>query len=312
MSQLFFDRLSRGPLVCDGGMGTQLMARGMGPGVCGETWNTDRPADVAAVHRDYRDAGCDLLTTNTFRGCSTALAGHGLADRVVELNLAGARNAKTVADEVADAMARPFVMGDIGPFGDFLEPMGDTTPQQLREIFRQQVQALAQGGVDGVIIETMSDANEVAEAIAAAKAVRPDWPVIATYAFERGIDGTSFHTMMGLTPADAVRKTFEAGADVVGTNCGTSLSLEDYLRLAEQIMAAAKALGASCDQRIIVQPNAGAPVQVDGKLIHPASPADMATLAVKLRDVGVRIIGGCCGTTPAHLRAMASAIRAGA
>ncbi len=304
MTTRFLQRLNQGTLVCDGGMGTQLFGRGMQPGVCGEIWNINRPDDVMAIHRDYRDAGCDLLTTNTFRGCITALKAHGLGNRADELNLAGARNARRVADENAntDAEARPFVMGDIGPFGDFLEPMGDTTPAQLREIFRRQIDALATGGADGIIIETMADANEVAEAIAAAKEIRKDWPVIATYAFDRGAND-SFHTMMGLTPEQAMRQTINAGADVVGANCGTSLSLEDYLRLANQLVAAAG------DVPVIVQPNAGAPMQIDGKLVHPASAADMAALAVKLRDAGVRIIGGCCGTTPAHLRAMASALK---
>lgn len=296
MAQLgLLDRIRRGTVVCDGGMGTQLMARGMTPGTCSESWNASHAADVQAIHQAYRDAGCQLLTTNTFGGTRTSLDKHGFGEQVAQLNAAGATLARQAAGEAC------LVLGDVGPFGDFLEPMGDTTPEQLLAIFTEQMQALKAGGADAIIIETMSDPNEVAIAIQAAKGVA-DWPVIATYAFAHAEAGT-FRTMMGTSVRDAVTRAIEAGADVVGANCGTSLSLEDYVVLATQLVAAAG------NTPVILQPNAGSPQTVDGKLIYLAKPDEMADLARKLVKAGVKVIGGCCGTNPGHLAAMAAAVR---
>lgn len=287
--------LKRRTIVCDGGMGTQLMARGMKSGTCPETWNTSHEQDVKAIHAAYRDAGCDLLTTNTFGGTKTSLDKHGHGAEAAALNEAGARLAKSVAGESC------LVLGDVGPFGDFLEPVGDMTPEQLELIFTEQLQALSAGGVDAVIIETMSDTSEMAVAIRAAKKLR-NWPVIASYAFAHGEAGT-FRTMMGPTAADAVRAAIDAGADVVGSNCGTSLSLDDYVKLAEQLVKAAG------DTPVILQPNAGAPQMVGGNLSYLAKPQEMAELARKLVASGVKIVGGCCGTTPDHLKAIAAAVK---
>ena len=191
-------------------------------------------------------------------------------------------------------------MADIGPFGGFLEPLGDTTTEQLAEIFTEQLAAMYGNGADGAIIETMSDASEIAVAIKAAKAV-DSRPVIATYAFEKG--GDNFHTMMGTNAGDAMKAVIDAGADIVGSNCGTSLSLDDYLVLAKELVDAAG------DTPVILQPNAGSPVIVDGETVHTATPEDMAGIVGKLLDIGVRVIGGCCGTTPDHLRAMGVAMK---
>lgn len=280
-------------VVCDGGMGTQLMARGMQPGECPELWNRTQPDHVRAIHAAYRDAGCQLLTTNTFGGTSTTLGKHGHGDDVEELNTAGARLAREAAG------GKCLVMGDVGPFGDFLEPVGDTTLDQLREIFCRQLNALATGGADGIIIETMSDATELSVAVAAAKAVST-WPVIATFAYAHGEAGT-FRTMMGTSAEDATKAAIDAGADIVGSNCGTSLSLDDYVRLADAIVSAAGSTP------VILQPNAGAPQMIAGKLTYLAKPQDMAHLATRLINAGVKVVGGCCGTTPDHLRAMAAA-----
>ena len=288
--------LQRRTIVCDGGMGTQLMARGMQVGTCPETWNTSHPQDVKAIHAAYRDAGCDLLTTNTFGGTKSSLDKHGHGGEAALLNEAGAKLAKSAAGDNC------LVLGDVGPFGDFLEPVGDTTPEQLDAIFTEQFQALSAGGVDAVIIETMSDTAEMAVAIRAAKKLR-DWPVIATYAFAHGETGV-FRTMMGPTVVDAVRAAIEAGADVVGANCGTSLSLDDYVKLAEQLV---KAAGST---PVILQPNAGAPQMTGGNLSYLAKPQEMAELARRLVASGVKIVGGCCGTTPDHLKAMAAALKA--
>jgi methionine synthase I (cobalamin-dependent) len=290
--EAFLDRLAQRPLLADGGMGTQLMARGLMPGVSGELWNIDQPEAIQAIHRDYREAGCDLLTTNSFQGTRQALMMHGLSEKVAEVNTAAARNARAAADGA-------LVMGDVGPFGGFLEPMGETTPEQLEEIFTEQLAALQAGGADLIVVETMSDPQESAAAIRAAK-LAGDWPVIATFAFQKVPDG--FATMMGTSPGEAIARVRDAGADVVGANCGTALSLADYLDLARALVSAAG------ETPVIVQPNAGAPEEQDGTLHWPASPDDMADLVPQLLDAGVRIIGGCCGTTPNHLAAMARAL----
>jgi 5-methyltetrahydrofolate--homocysteine methyltransferase len=287
--------LASRPLICDGAMGTQLMARGLPSGACGEEWNIKRPAEVEAIQRAYREAGCDLLTTNTFGASSAALDRHGLADRVAEINRAGAEIASRAAG------AGGWVLGDVGPFGGFLEPVGDMLPEKLLEIFKEQVAALSEGGADAIIIETMSDPAEMTVAIEAARAASTR-PIIATYAFAKG-DGQSFRTMMGTNVADAIDQAIDAGADVVGANCGTALDLSDYLRLAEQI--------AKCPGKAgrILQPNAGSPQTSEGKLVYPGQPADMAAIVAPLLKMGFGIIGGCCGTTPEHLKAMAGAAK---
>ncbi len=301
MANALTDRIAARVVMCDGGMGTQLMAAGLTTGGCGVLWNVHHPELIEQIHRRYCDAGCELITTNTFQGSRTALGMHSLSDRAAELNRAGAVVAKRAAI-AADGDEPPLVMADIGPFGGFLEPLGDTTPQQLTAIFSEQLEAMREGGADGVIVETMSDPQELAVAVRTARAMG-DWPIIAMFAFEKAGDasGNSFHTMMGTKPADAMAAAIEAGADVVGTNCGTSLSLDDYAQLAKQLVEAAGG------KPVIVQPNAGAPQMIDGQSVHPAGPGEMAAIVPRLIDVGVRVIGGCCGTTPEHLKAMAAA-----
>jgi 5-methyltetrahydrofolate--homocysteine methyltransferase len=290
-------------MICDGAMGTLLMARGLESGACGEAWNVERPGDVAAIHRSYVEAGCDLVITNTFGGTTGALERHGLAGRADALNLAGAAVARTAAG------GRAVVLGDIGPFGGFLEPVGDAAEPDVRAMFDRQVAALRAGGADGIVVETMADPRELALAVRAARAAG-DWPVVATYAFGRSGDGgdgsAGFRTMMGTTVEQAVGAAIDAGADVVGANCGSGLTLDDYLRLAAALVAAAGSTP------VILQPNAGAPQATGGgAAAYAATPADMARLVGPLIGAGVRIIGGCCGTTPSHLRAMAAAARGG-
>lgn len=281
-------------LVCDGAMGTQLMKRGMRPGECGMLWNIDRPDDVAHVHREYFKAGCQLITTNSFGGSRVALDQHGMAGRVAELNLASARLVRQVVGQDA------WVLGDVGPFGGFLEPVGDVTEAQLGEIFREQIAALIEGGADAILVETMSDPNEAAVAVRTAKQLS-SIPVIATFAFQKA--GGEFRTMMGSAVADVVNASIQAGADIVGANCGTSLNLDDYVTLAEALVTAAGRVP------VIVQPNAGSPKMMGADAVYDALPEGMAQLALRLRKAGVRVIGGCCGTTPAHLEAMARALR---
>jgi 5-methyltetrahydrofolate--homocysteine methyltransferase len=282
-----------GALVCDGAMGTQLMLRGLTPGECGMRWNQDRADDVLAVHRAYAGAGCQLITTNSFGGTRTMLARHGLEASGSDWNARASALARQAAGPGG------WVLGDVGPFGDFLEPLGDMTADELRGIFSEQITALVAGGADAILVETMSDPAEAAVGVAAAKSVA-GVPVIVTFAFQKA--GAEFRTMMGATVAGALGAALEAGADIVGANCGTDLSLDDYALLAAEIVRAAG------DAPAILQPNAGAPKQTPDGVRYDATPGEMADAALRLRAAGIAIIGGCCGTTPAHLAAMSRAL----
>jgi len=288
--------LAARPLLGDGAMGTQLFARGLGSGDCGMLWNTERAELVRSVHDAYRQAGCNLITTNTFGGTAYALALHGTgtAERMAELNRAGAQVAREVANNSA------WVLGDVGPFGDFLEPLGDMEADELHSMFRAQIAALADGGVDAILIETMSDPAEMEIALSAAKEAT-SLPVLATYAFQKSSDGT-FRTMMGITVDETVERAVAAGADIVGANCGVELSFPDYLELARQIVRSAG------KTPVILQPNAGSPQIVDGETRYNATPDEMAAVVKPLLDIGVRIVGGCCGTSPTLLAAMSRKI----
>lgn len=285
--------LQHGPVLADGAMGTQLLAAGLPAGTCAEQWNVDHSDVVAGIHRAYRHAGCQLITTNTFGGCRLALARHGLAEHTHTFNRIGAAQARAAGGTEAK------VLGDIGPFGGFLEPLGDTSPDELHEAFYEQARALHEGGADIGLVETMADPQEMTVAVKAAKSAA-SWPVIATFAFDVTGD-RHYHTMMGATVVQAVEHAIAAGADAVGANCGTGLSLDDYVQLAGQLVRATESRGGV---PVIIQANAGAPRMIDGRLVHPASPDEMAAMVPRLLNEGVRIIGGCCGTSPNHLRAM--------
>ena len=193
------------------------------------------------------------------------------------------------------------MLGDVGPFGDFLEPVGDVTADELRAAFQLQIAALLEGGADAILVETMSDPAEAVVGVEAAKACNPKIPVIVTYSFQKTATG-EFRTMMGTTAAEAMNRAIAAGADIVGTNCGTALSLDDYVELARQLVAAAG------KTPVIVQPNAGSPHTENGCTIYKATPEQMAGTAKRLLATGVRIIGGCCGTAPEHLAAMSRVV----
>ena len=295
MNNLLAELLLR-PLTCDGGMGTQLIARGMQSGECGMLWNLNRASDIREVHEAYRQAGCNLVTTNSFGGTASVLGRHGMQDRVAELNRAAAALAREAAGDAA------WVLGDVGPFGDFLDPYGDMLPEELQPIFRAQIEALLAGGADAILVETMVDPAEVEVGVAAAREVSSTVPVIATYAFQKSPQG-AFHTIMGTTVEQAVERALAAGANIVGANCGTALGLDDYVELARQLVAAAGTAP------VILQPNAGAPRTVGEETVYDATPEQMAATAAALVAAGVRIVGGCCGTTPAHLAAMAKLVR---
>ncbi len=295
MKRNLMEELAVRPVCGDGAMGTLLMARGMTSGACGMAWNIDRADDVKAIHDAYRAAGSQLITTNSFGGSRFVLDHHGRAADVRALNLAAAQVARAAAGEDA------WVLGDVGPCGDFLEPVGDLTPDEVRDAFRDQIEALLEGGADAILVETMSDPAEMVLGIEAALSCNPEIPVIATYAFQKTATG-EFRTMMGTPVNEAISRAVEAGAKIVGANCGAALDLDDYVSLCKEIAAAAG--GAY----VIIQPNAGAPQQVNGRTLYLATPEQMAETSTRLLEAGARIVGGCCGTTPAHIAAIAGAL----
>lgn len=291
----FRDALAAGRIrVGDGAMGTMLQGLGLDDGGAPEAWNVDHPERVASVLEAYATAGANLLTTNTFGGTRPRLEMHGLGERVGELNEAAAQVARRVADRHRDC----YVLGDVGPIGDLMEPMGTLTPAGAEEIFAEQISALVAGGVDAIVIETMSDLDEVRAAVAATRRVSPDLPIAATLSFD-----TNLRTMMGVTPERAVREIAALGVDVVGANCGRGT---DEMRVIAAELVAARPPGVA----LIVASNAGLPELVGGEFVYTGTPEEMAAFAREVAAAGVDVIGACCGSTPEHVAAIAAALRA--
>jgi len=282
-----------GTVLLDGGMGTLLQEQGLDDGGSGELWNVERPDVIAGLHEEYAKAGARILTTNTFGGTRPRLAMHGLADRLHELNQAGA----AVATEVARRHGI-LVAGDLCPTGELLSPLGTMEPAQAQELFEEQLVALRDGGIDVVLIETMSDLGEVEAAVAAARQVVPDLPVITTLSFD-----TNLRTMMGVRPADAVTSLAALGVDAVGANCGRGPG--EMQAIAEQLTQA------RVDGVLVVaKSNAGLPQLVGDRFEYDVPPDELAVHARALQGLGVDLIGACCGSTPAHIAAMGRALTA--
>ena len=286
------DALDDGPLLGDGAMGTMLQDLGNDEGGAPELWNVERIDVVEGVLEGYAAAGSRLITTNTFGGTRARLQMHGLEDRVEELNQAAAE----LARRVADRHPVTFVLGDIGPSGELMEPMGDLTIDSAAELFGEQIRGLVAGGVDGILIETMSDLSEIEAAVTAARKEAPGLPVFATLSFD-----TNLRTMMGVSPAMAVQALAEMGVDVLGANCGRGL---DEMR----IIAAQLAEAGAGRVRLMVQSNAGLPKLQGDTFVFDGTPEEMAGYAVEMRDLGFTVIGACCGSTPAHIAAMREAL----
>jgi 5-methyltetrahydrofolate--homocysteine methyltransferase len=286
------DARDDGPLLGDGAMGTMLQDLGNDEGGAPELWNVERVDVVEGVLEGYASSGSRLLTTNTFGGTRARLQMHGLEDRVEELNQAAAALARSVADRHPGT----FVLGDIGPSGELMEPMGDLTIDSAAELFAEQVRGLVAGGVDGILIETMSDLSEVEAAVTAARKEAPGLPIFATLSFD-----TNLRTMMGVSPAMAVQAISDMGVDVVGANCGRGL---DEMR----IIAAQLAEAGAGRVRLMVQSNAGLPKLQGDTFVFDGTPEEMAGYAVEMRDLGFTVIGACCGSTPAHIAAMRDAL----
>jgi 5-methyltetrahydrofolate--homocysteine methyltransferase len=274
--------------VGDGAMGTMLQSAGLDDGGAPELWNVERADEIESILTSYADAGAQLLTTNTFGGSRPRLQMHGLEDRVHELNKAAAEIARRVADAHVDV----FVMGDVGPSGELLEPMGTLTPESAQELFAEQIEGLVAGGVDAIVIETMSDLAEVRAAVDAARQVAPELPIFATLSFD-----TNLHTMMGVSPEQAVVELSSIGADVVGANCGRGF--EEMTTIAQK-MAEARPEGTL----LFMQSNAGLPELVGADFIYNGTPEGMAELAAALKDMGVDVVGSCCGSTAEHTAAI--------
>jgi methionine synthase I (cobalamin-dependent) len=278
-------------VLLDGGMGTLLQENGLDDGGAGELWNVERPEVVEKIHAAYAEAGARLLTTNTFGGTRPRLAMHGLEDRVHDVNRAGAEIATRVARRYG-----AYVAGDLGPTGELLAPLGTMGEDDARALFEEQLTGLRDGGIDVVLIETMSDLGEVVAAIEAARRVVPDVPVIATLSFD-----TNLRSMMGVRPADAVAALAEAGVDAVGANCGRGP--EEMELIAAELVKARVG-----DVLIVAQSNAGLPQLVGDQFEYDAPPEELADHARALRDLGVDLVGACCGSTPEHVAAMNRAL----
>lgn len=287
-----YEALEKGILISDGAMGTMLQGKGLTDGGAPELWNVENPIAIEEVLEEYAAAGANLITTNTFGGTRGRLQMHGLEDRLFELNKAGAE----IARKVADRHPGCFVMGDVGPSGELMEPMGTMTVDEAKALFADQIKALVAGGVDAILIETMSDLQEVEAAVKAAKEVAPELPVIVTFSFD-----TNMRTMMGVKPEVAVKTLAAEGVRIIGANCGRGV---DEMRIIAKELTGARPEGVF----IITQSNAGLPKLVGDEFIYDGTPEEMAKYAQDMKDLGVNVIGSCCGSSPAHTKAMAATV----
>jgi methionine synthase I (cobalamin-dependent)/5,10-methylenetetrahydrofolate reductase len=288
----FLSRVKQSPILCDGAMGTLLYAKGIFINRSYDELNLSQPELIRGIHHEYLQAGAEIIETNTFGANSFRMARHSLADKVVETNRAGARLARDAAKSFD-----VWVAGSVGPLGTRIEPLGKTSFQEARAAFREQIEALAEGGVDLLILETFGYLEEIHQAILAAKDVHPQLPLVAQVTIDE--DG---NCLDGSDPETFVPRLEEWGADVIGCNC--SVGPVAMLDAMERVRAATSL-------PLAAQPNAGIPRSVDGRNIYLCSPEYMASYARKFVAAGVRVVGGCCGTTPEHIRVMKSALRVG-
>lgn len=279
-------------LAYDGAWGTFLIRQGWRPGECPELWSLEHPEKVLNVAKSYIDAGSDLIGTNSFGGSIFKFERYGLEARVDEINQAAARISRQAAGD------EHWVLGSIGPSGK-MTVTGEVEEEDFYRAFGDQAEALAKGGADGICVESMSALDEAQAAVKAAKD-RTDLVVVASFTFEPTVQG-EFRTMMGVSPAEAVRGAGNAGADIVSTNCGKGYDgIEQVLREMREAVP---------EIPLMIYPNAGIPENREGEDVFPATPEDMAAQVPLWRKTGASIIGGCCGTTPDHIRAIKRAIK---
>ncbi|MCB2209654.1 bifunctional homocysteine S-methyltransferase/methylenetetrahydrofolate reductase [bacterium] len=290
----FIQRLNQSsrPVITDGAMGTLLHGRGVEIDACFDELNLLNPATVAEIHREYIDAGAEVIKTNTFGANRIKLERHGLDDRVSEVNTAAVQLARRVVDA---SFKEVLIAGDVGPLGLPLAPFGHIQPEEAFEIYKEQVLALIEAGVDLILIETMVDLYAVREAVRAVHAVDESMPVIASMTFTR-----DRRTLLGDTPRKVAEQMAGYGVDVIGVNCsGGPVQL---LRILQRMKQAVP------DGRFSIMPNAGFPARVGGRIMYPAGPEYFHDYALSFWQAGADVIGGCCGTTPAHIAVMAKAI----
>jgi homocysteine S-methyltransferase len=291
-ADIFADR----PVLADGAMGTVLYARGIFINRCYDELNLSDPNLILSIHEEYLQAGAELLETNTFGANRFRLARHGLAGKVAEINAAGVSIARQAIERFKDKQAgTAWVSGSVGPLGVRLEPLGKTGLDEARAAFAEQIRVLAEAGVDMLSIETMPALNEAREALAAAREIAPGLPVLVMVT----VDDES-NCLDGSSPAQAAALLTEWGAGAIGVNCSTGPT---------SVLTAIEAMRPVTSLPLAAMPNAGMPRAVEGRNIYLCSPEYMASFARKAIHAGVQIVGGCCGTTPNHIRAMRSAMR---
>lgn len=278
-------------LVSDGGWGTYLYAKGLQVGDCPELWNETHRSDVLEIAKSYIAAGADMIETNSFGGSRIKLEQYDIGERTYELNKFAAEISREAAYD------SNFVLGSVGPTGKFLMT-GEVTEDELYDSFKVQVEGLRDGGADAICIETFYDTQEALIAIDAVKK-NTELEVIITFTFDKATDG-SFNSMMGIKPSQMAETLTSAGIDIFGTNCGNGF--EGMIEIVKEIRRV------NSELPVLVHANAGLPIEVGGKIVYPDSPERMAELTPVLIAAGANIIGGCCGTTPDHIRAIKKAV----
>jgi 5-methyltetrahydrofolate--homocysteine methyltransferase len=274
-------------LVADGAMGSLLMQKGLKVGECPELLNLDKPEIIAEVAEEYLKSGADIIQTNSFGGSELKLRDFNLENKTEEINKAAAKIVKEVAGDHA------FVSGSCGPTGKMLEPFGDKKPEEMLNGFKKQISGLISGGADLICIETMTDINEAIIAIEAVKSLDSKIPIITTMTFNK--TGNDYFTMMGVSINASVFELTNAGADIIGSNCGNGI--DNMIEIAAEYKFLT-------EKPIIIQSNAGLPVVANGKLHYPETPEYFSEKANELFNIGISIVGGCCGTTPKYIEAI--------
>jgi len=277
-----------GVVITDGAWGTQMQARGLPPGACPDEWNLRHPERVEEVARAYVEAGSRVILTNTFRANRLTLAAYGLGEQAAEISRRGAQISRSAA------AGRARVFASIGPTGKLLMT-GETSIEELREVYAEQARALAEGGAEALLVETMSDLAEAKAALAAAK--ETGLPVVVSMVFDTGKNRN--RTMMGATPEQVARELTEAGADAVGANCGSGIAA--YVPVCRRLRAATHV-------PLWIKPNAGLPELIEGRTVWRTTPEEFAAQAPALVEAGACFLGGCCGTSPEFIRALAGVV----
>ncbi len=290
MTNIIDELKKPGILLCDGAMGTELQKRGMAVGACPEEYNITNPQFIKEIHSDYFDSGARIVETNTFGANRLRMKFYGFENRVKEINIAGAALARQVCP------LNCFVAGSIGPLGEMIEPLGEISEQQAYEVFTEQVNALQEGGVDILFIETMMSLDEVVIAVKAAKE-NSSLPVSATMTFELGKAG--LRTPWGIDTKTAVETLSSLRVDIIGSNCGKGF---------DEMIEVIKEMKQWTNLPLLAQANAGLPEWVEGISVYNETPEIIAPKIKKLISLGIKLIGGCCGTTPAHIKMMSEVI----